>query len=446
MTNRASDTEQASKLGLLPVLGFWDLVVYGLTYVSPIGPWSTWGYASVLSGGAVAMAYGLGALALCFTALSYAQMASAVPQGGSVYAYAREAMGKAAGFMSGWMILLDYLLLPALMYVFFAIAMSALVPAVPRWAWILLSAAYNIGVNWFGIKTSARLNLATLIIQFALLILVLGGAVHVMAEGTLPMFTQQAWWQPTTSASSLLSATSLCVMAYLGFDAITTLSPEVQPQQRHLVGRALLFCLVFLGALAVLQVWLYSDLSRGLVFEDPSTATFEMVAARISPVIANLITWAAALIVAVSIAPTMVTGVSRVLHAMAIQGEMPRSLGRIHPRYAVPHMAILFSGGLSIVVALCFATQFDTLTTMVNFGALCAFMSVNASVVCHFMVKQSSRRWVHHLVVPVLGIGVLLAVMSQMPTLSLVIGASWAALGALVYVVSRRGHAAAITA
>jgi amino acid transporter len=409
MTNRASDTEQASKLGLLPVLGFWDLVVYGLTYVSPIGPWSTWGYASVLSGGAVAMAYGLGALALCFTALSYAQMASAVPQGGSVYAYAREAMGKAAGFMSGWMILLDYLLLPALMYVFFAIAMSALVPAVPRWAWILLS-------------------------------------VHVMAEGTLPMFTQQAWWQPTTSASSLLSATSLCVMAYLGFDAITTLSPEVQPQQRHLVGRALLFCLVFLGALAVLQVWLYSDLSRGLVFEDPSTATFEMVAARISPVIANLITWAAALIVAVSIAPTMVTGVSRVLHAMAMQGEMPRSLGRIHPRYAVPHMAILFSGGLSIVVALCFATQFDTLTTMVNFGALCAFMSVNASVVCHFMVKQSSRRWVHHLVVPVLGIGVLLAVMSQMPTLSLVIGASWAALGALVYVVSRRGHAAAATA
>ena len=111
----------------------------------------------------------LGAVALGFTALSYAQMCTEVPEAGSVYSYARFAMGETAGFLGGWMILLDYLLLPALMYVFCGVALSAYVPIAPSWAWILLVAAYNIGVNWFGVKTSARFNLGTLLFQFALL-------------------------------------------------------------------------------------------------------------------------------------------------------------------------------------------------------------------------------------------------------------------------------------
>jgi len=420
-----------ASVALLPVLGFWDLVVYGLTYVSPIGPWSTWGYASAISGGAAATAYGLGALALLFTAVSYAQMSLAVSDGGSAYAYARASMGRTAGFMAGWMILLDYLLLPALMYVFFALSMTSLVPNVPHWVWILGAASYNIGVNLFGIKTSARLNLVTLLVQFLMLILVVGAALYVAARGNVPLFTSTAWWGPTTTLPALFSATSLCVMAYLGFDAVTTLTTEVQPQQRHLVGRALLFCLIFLGGLAVLQVWIYSDLARNLAFKDAATATFELVAAKVDPAFASVLTWATALIVVLSITPTMVTGVSRVLFAMAQQGEMPRFLGRVHPQRAVPHMAILASGALSVATALGFAASFDTLTSLVNFGAICAFIAVNASVIVHFKLKQRSPRWFVHALVPVIGIALLLAVLSQMPGISLGVGLVWMAIGAV---------------
>jgi hypothetical protein len=42
---------------LLKVLTFLDLLVYGLVYVSPIGPWSTWAFTSDLAGRAVALAY-----------------------------------------------------------------------------------------------------------------------------------------------------------------------------------------------------------------------------------------------------------------------------------------------------------------------------------------------------------------------------------------------------
>jgi amino acid transporter len=422
---------RAASVALLPVLGFWDLVIYGMTYVSPIGPWSTWGYASALSGGAAPAAYGLGALALLFTALSYAQMSVAVPEGGSAYAYAGAAMGRVAGFMAGWMILLDYLLLPALMYVFFALSMTSLLPAVPSWVWILTAAGYNLGVNLIGIRTSARLNMATLLVQFLMLVAVIGVVLHAATQGHVPLFTSNAWWGPSTSVPTLFSATSLCVMAYLGFDAVTTLTTEVRPHQRHLVGRALLLCLMLIGALAVLQVWIYSDLARGMTFADPATATFELVAEKFDPTFAGVLTWATSLIVALSITPTMVTGVSRVLHAMARQGELPALLGRTHPTRAVPHMAILASGALSIGVALVFASSFDTLTSLVNFGAICAFISVNASVIVHFSVNQRSRHWALHRVVPIVGILLLLAVLSQMPALSLAVGLIWMGLGAV---------------
>lgn len=69
---------------------------------------------------------------MAFTAFSYAQMVRVVPQAGSVFAYARVALGKEAGFIAGWMVMLDYLLIPAVAYLFSGIAMEALVPQVPR--------------------------------------------------------------------------------------------------------------------------------------------------------------------------------------------------------------------------------------------------------------------------------------------------------------------------
>ncbi|MEY4784605.1 MAG: hypothetical protein RIR41_2540 [Pseudomonadota bacterium] len=420
-------------VGFLAVLTFWDLVVYGLVYVSPIGPWSTWGFAGALSGGAVALVYLLGAVALSFTALSYAQMCTEVPESGSVYAYARHAMGETVGFLAGWMVLLDYLLLPALMYVFCGLSLSLFIPAVPSWAWVLIVAAYNLGVNWFGVKTSARFNLGTLILQFVLLVAVLGAAVAVMSGDGTPMFTADAWWQSGTTFSGVFSGASLCVMAYLGFDAITTLSAEVRPEQRHLVGRAVVFSIMLLGALAVLNVWLLSDLARGFTFSaDLTTATFDLMGAKVGPVFGRVVTWASVIIVAISITPPMVAAVARVIFAMAEKGEMPAVLGKLDASYGVPRNAMLASGVISIVVAVYFAAQFDALTSMVNFGALSAFAAVNASVIALFVVQRKSRRYVTHLLLPLLGILTIGAVIYQMSAAGLAVGLAWLATGVVI--------------
>lgn len=417
---------------LLRVLTYWDLVVYGLAYISPLGPFSTWGFALALSAGAAPLAFALGAAALFFTATSYASMAKEVAGSGSAFGYARAAMGDTIGFLTGWMVLLDYLLLPALMYVLFGIGMSLVVPDVPRWVWILVMAAYNIGVNWFGVKNGARFNTATLIGQFLILFLVVGWTFHAMHAHQLPVFTAAAWWGQASTVQGVLAATSLCLMSYLGFDAITTLTGEVRSEQRHLVGRAVLTTLAAIAVLAVMQVWLFSDLATGFEFKDLATATFEALAARVDPGLAQIVTLAMSLTLAFSISPPMVVAVSRVLHSMASHRQMPAFLGHLHPRYGVPDRAILASGALSIAVALPFADHFDTLTSMVNFGAIVAFVSVNASVIAFYRIKRGSRRLVAHLMLPLIGIGILLMVLSQMSLVALAVGGVWMLVGAVV--------------
>jgi amino acid transporter len=424
-----------SKVHLYQVLTFWDLVIYGLVYVAPIGPWSTFGFAYGLSGGLVAFVFALGAVALSFTALSYAQMCEAVPEAGSVYAYARHSMGEAVGFLAGWMVLLDYLLIPALMFVFCGVSLSLFIPTVPRWAWVLLVAIYNIAVNWFGVKTSARFNRATLVLQFALVAAVLWFALFALHRQGLPAFTLDPWWKASPDISGVFAGASLCVMSYLGFDAISTLSAEVRPNQRHLIGRAIIFSIVALGALAVINVWTLGDLARGYHFDDLATAAFDLMGTRISPSFARFVTWASAFITAVSITPPMVSAVARILYAMAENREMPRIFARLHPRYRVPHIAILASGGLSITVALFFANEFDSLTSMVNFGALTAFLAVNASVIALFAIKRRSKRLGIHLLVPLLGIGTIAAVMTQMSRIGLTVGTSWLLIGVAMYFV-----------
>ena len=94
-------------------LGFRDLVVYGLLFIAPMAPVGVYGTLDAKSHGAVALVYVVATVAMAFTAFSYAQMVRVVSQAGSVFAYARAGLGKEAGFVAGWMAMLDYLLIPA---------------------------------------------------------------------------------------------------------------------------------------------------------------------------------------------------------------------------------------------------------------------------------------------------------------------------------------------
>ena len=100
--------------------------------------------------------YVITAIVMTFSALSYREMALQFPVAGSVYSYVRLGTSTFIGFISGWAILLDYLLLPALLCVFASVAMASLVPFVPGWAWVIVFVVATALINIMGVTVTAR--------------------------------------------------------------------------------------------------------------------------------------------------------------------------------------------------------------------------------------------------------------------------------------------------
>jgi amino acid transporter len=158
-------------------LRFRDLLAYGLIYMVPIAPMAIFGTVYASSGGMVALAYGVGMVALVFTAHSYAQMVRAFPMSGSVYNYAGRGIGAPVGFLAGWVILLDYVLVPGLLYLVAAVAMHSTVPGVPVWLWLVGFVLVNTLVNSLGMRMTATITWIMLVGELIILtvFLTIGG-------------------------------------------------------------------------------------------------------------------------------------------------------------------------------------------------------------------------------------------------------------------------------
>src|SRR5271165_6559129 len=152
-------------------LGTTDLVIYGMICMVPIAPYSVYGFVWHDAKGMVPLAYVIGLVGMFFTAMSYATMSHEFPVAGSVYSYAQRGLHEIAGFFAGWLILLDYILIPGLLYVVSAIALRPILPGVPEWAWLVAFIGFNAIVNLAGIHFTARANLYMLVVQLVVLAL-----------------------------------------------------------------------------------------------------------------------------------------------------------------------------------------------------------------------------------------------------------------------------------
>lgn len=168
--------------GLRRTLGFRDLVVYGLLFIAPMAPVGVFGTLDAKSGGAVALVYVVATVAMAFTAVSYAQMVRVAPQAGSVFTYARKGLGEGPGFVAGWMAMLDYLLIPAVAYLFSGIAMEALVPQIDRWVWTGIAVVVTTLLNLWGVRAAARVGFAVLAAEILVLLVFVMSAVTVLAR------------------------------------------------------------------------------------------------------------------------------------------------------------------------------------------------------------------------------------------------------------------------
>jgi amino acid transporter len=423
-------------------LKFWDLIAYGLAYIAPITPLSTLGFVWAASKGLIALAYVLGGVCMYFTAKSYAIMTETVPSAGSVYGFARHCLGAYPGFLAGWMILLDYLLIPAFVYVLIAVALGTLLPGVDRSIWIVLMVATTLTINWFGVTVTTRVNVLAVIVQsivmFAFLALALVALSH--GKGTGHLSFAPFWKIHDFDSGALFTATSICIMSFLGFDAISTLSEEVEGHDRRVVGRAIVGVLVISTLFFVLVAWVLGNLLPGIKIRDLSAATYELAGWAVGPWAAVAIAWAYVLVVGLSNAIPMQVGVARVLYAMGRDRQLPRALARLHARYNTPYVSMIVTAFISLTVALAMRNQLDDLATIVNFGALSGFLLLQLSVIAHFGIRLRSHAWFAHWLAPLIGLVVVLAVFSGMSALAMKVGFAWLGVGSIYGLVLRLRH------
>lgn len=423
-------------------LNFRDLLLYGLAYVCPCAPFQILGFVWQKSNGLIALAYILGGVCMYFTAKSYALMTEAVPNAGSVYGFARQALGPFAGFVAGWMILLDYLLIPGYMYDVIAVALETLVPQVDRAVWIVLVGALTLGVNWFGLKVTARINMFAVFSQLAYIAVLLVFSVLALHAGkgngalTLqPLFSPQLF-----NMHALFAGTSICVMSFLGFDAVSTLAEEVKGNDRRLVGRAIVGVLILSAALFALVAWVLGNLLSGLTIKDAAAASFELAEWSIGPWASISLAWATATIIGFTNVLPMQVGVARILFAMGRDRQLPEAMARVHPRYGTPYIGMVVASAITLTMALIMRFRVDEAASLVNFGALSGFLLLHVSVLARFGIRARPGQLFSHVAVPLLGATVVLAVMTGMSSLATTLGLAWLGAGLLYGAVLHRSR------
>ncbi|MFF0668202.1 APC family permease [Streptomyces tendae] len=432
-------------------LGFRDLVVYGLLFIAPMAPVGVFGTLDAKSHGAVALVYLVATVAMAFTAFSYAQMVRVVPQAGSVFAYARAGLGNGAGFVAGWMAMLDYVLIPAVAYLFSGIAMEALVPEVSRWVWTAIAVVVTTLLNLWGVRTAARVGFLVLAMEIVVLLVFVATAIVVLAQDG----AERDWLSPLSgdgtqgafALSAVVGAVSVAVLSYLGFDAIATFAEEVTGGSAK-VARALLFCLALAGVLFVAQTYLVALLepvSSAQLAAEPErqgSAFYDAVDASVGTWLHDLVAVSKAIGAAfAALAGQAAAG--RLLFAMGRDRRLPGVLSRTDG--GVPRVALLVSAVITMAAAVWAARRddgLDHLVSVVDVGALTAFTLLHASVVGWFVVRRGGDTvsWWRHLVVPVLGAAITVAVIVEASGTAQVVGAIWLAVGLVVLAVQWRGR------
>ncbi|MFB6469112.1 APC family permease [Cytobacillus sp. Hz8] len=215
MDNSTDIAKYGYKQELDRTMNVWQLTAFGLNYMVPIAPAIIFGILLQISGGTVALPYLLAGVAMLLTAFSYSVMVRNFPLAGSVYSYVGRGWNPYLGFVAGWVLTLDYILIPTVTASSSAYFAQQYFPDVPYW---ILLAIFSVGtglLNLFGVELVSKMGLWLLVLgEFVVWvsILVWGNAVSKgMGTGTL-LSTQPFHFD---SMSSLAAATSLAIFSLM---------------------------------------------------------------------------------------------------------------------------------------------------------------------------------------------------------------------------------------
>ncbi len=448
-TSGAGDNASLEQFGykqeLRRGMGLWDVVLYGVLFMVIIAPHSIWGLVQQDALGMSTLVYIVGFIAIFFTALSYVRMSNKFPIAGSVYSYVQRGINPHVGFISGWLILLDYCITPALLYVMVANWGTMLVPNSPWYLWVIVFVVFNTFVNIRGISMTRGIDFVIFAVEIlAVIAFIALGCNFIMGGGGAGEFNADPLWQPgKVDAHFLAAGISIAALNFLGFDGISTLAEETNEPQKN-IGRGILIALGLIIVCFVAQTYIASLVQPDWQSWSPEHAEnawfygCEMIGGELFRNIMLIIN-----IVAIGIANIMNAqlAASRLLYSMGRDKVIPSIFGKVHPKYQTPWVGAIFIGAVALVLSLVL-TMAD-LATLVNFGALASFIMLNFAVFWYFFIKEKKRysfgNIVKYLICPWLGILILSYVFTGFDVMTYALGVTWFIIGFIICAVKSKG-------
>ncbi|MCL4782784.1 MAG: APC family permease [Bryobacterales bacterium] len=426
-----------------PVLGLPGLILFGIAFITPTAPFPVFGIVSSVSHGHMALAYVFAMFAMVLTALSYGRMSAAYPAAGSAYTFTRRSLHPILGFVTGWTMLLDYLLIPMLSVIYISLTAARLVPEIPYEVWIVTVAFLITAANLFGLRITNHANLVMTVIMSISVIWFVVAAVRILgaSPGSASQFTWKPFYNPETfSLSTVMAGTSIAAFSFLGFDGISTLAEDTRNPRRD-IGRATVLVCLIVAALFILQAYLAQSLWPDFTsYPDVDTAFLDVARLAGGDALFSLVTFVL-LVAGLSSAVAGQASASRLLFGMGRDRLLPHKIFTyIHPRFSTPTFGVLTVGLVSVIGGFFFS--FRLAAEAVNFGALFGFMCVNVCVVQHYFFRNAERGvsgFLRNLLLPVAGFLVCLYVFGNLSSIALWIGAIWCACGILGLAMRTRG-------
>jgi amino acid transporter len=427
-----SNTQSSSNSGpgLKRVLGLSSLVLYGIILIQPTAPMPLFGAVAGLAGGHVVTTIIIGMVGMLFTAISYGRMGNVYPSSGSAYSYVSREIHPALGYFVGWGMIFDYVMNPVICVIWVSKAAMNLIPEISFPVWAIAFTVLFTGMNLRGIEASSRTNYVIATGLGVIIILFLGAAARYLflnpPEG-ISDWTRPFYDPKTFTFSAVSGGASLAVLTYIGFDGISTLSEEVRNPRRNILLASVLVCIIT-GILASVQVYAAQLVWPGTSFPDQDTA-FCYVAGKAGGLWLFHAVNMALLIASIGSGSGAQLGAGRLLYGMGRDHAIPNKFfGKINPRTRIPSNNIILVGVLTLAGA--FLLTYPMGAQLLNFGALIAFMGVNASSFVHYFLRKEKKTF-GHLIIPVLGFSICLYLWFSLGIKAKIVGMCWLSAGVI---------------
>lgn len=398
-----------------------------------------------------------------FTALTYAEGATMLPEAGGSGAFAFRAFNHWVSFIASWVLMLDYIVTMAISAFTAANYLGYFFPAIREWpidslAGIVVIIVLTL-VNIRGVQSSSRLNVALVIVDILtqVSIVVLG----VLMIINIPQLIKNIHWGVAPTMQQLLFGISISMIAYTGIETVANLGSEARSPEKSIprsvilvfITVILLYTLLSMTALSAYPVhqnaqgvWV-TDLTQRFL-EDPIMGIANVLPVVIRPVLSF---WVAILAVTILVIATNagMLGASRLAYSMGQRQQLPSVISKVSQRARVPLNAIIiFSIIASILVSFGHITL---LADLYAFGAVLAYTAAHASIIALRIKEPKLHRpfkipWNIHLKGKEIPVTAVIGGLATFITWFIVIythpigrivGFAWLAVGLILYVIYR---------